>query len=68
MARLLSVNVGLSCDVPVRWSCRIGVCHTCMTDLIDGSITYNPEPLERPAAGNVLICCSQPSAGVTLDL
>jgi ferredoxin-NADP reductase/MOSC domain-containing protein YiiM len=57
-----------ACDVPVRWSCRIGVCHTCMTDLIDGSITYNPEPLERPAPGNVLVCCSQPNAGVTLDL
>ena len=57
-----------ACDVPVRWSCRIGVCHTCMTDLIDGSIVYNPEPLERPAAGNVLVCCSQPTAAVTLDL
>jgi len=57
-----------ACDVPVSWSCRIGVCHTCMTDLIDGSITYNPEPLERPAPGNVLVCCSQPNAGVTLDL
>ncbi len=20
-----------ACDVPVRWSCRAGVCHTCMT-------------------------------------
>jgi ferredoxin-NADP reductase/MOSC domain-containing protein YiiM/ferredoxin len=57
-----------ACDVPVRWSCRIGVCHTCMTGLIDGSITYNPEPLERPAPGNVLVCCSQPNTGVTLDL
>jgi len=57
-----------ACDVPVRWSCRIGVCHTCMTGLIDGSIIYNPEPLERPAPGNVLVCCSQPNAGVTLDL
>ena len=57
-----------ACDVPVRWSCRVGVCHTCMTGLIDGSITYNPEPLERPAAGNVLVCCSQPNAAVTLDL
>jgi ferredoxin-NADP reductase/MOSC domain-containing protein YiiM len=57
-----------ACDVPVRWSCRSGVCHTCMTGLIAGSIIYNPEPLERPAAGNVLICCSQPIAGVTLDL
>ena len=57
-----------ACDVPVRWSCRTGVCHTCMTGLISGSITYNPEPLERPAPGNVLVCCSQPSEGVTLDL
>ena len=57
-----------ACDVPVRWSCRAGVCHTCMTGLIGGSITYNPEPLEMPAPGNVLVCCSQPSTGITLDL
>jgi ferredoxin-NADP reductase len=57
-----------ACDVPVRWSCRTGVCHTCMTGLIAGSIVYNPEPLEGPAPGNVLVCCSQPNAGVTLDL
>ena len=57
-----------ACDIPVRWSCRIGVCHTCMTGLIDGSIAYNPEPLEKPAPGNLLVCCSQPNAGVTLDL
>ena len=57
-----------ACDVPVRWSCRTGVCHTCMTGLIGGSIIYNPEPLEMPASGNVLVCCAQPNAGVILDL
>ena len=57
-----------ACDVPVRWSCRTGVCHTCMTGLISGSVTYQPEPLESPAPGNVLICCSQPSADITVDL
>jgi ferredoxin-NADP reductase len=57
-----------ACDVPVRWSCRAGVCHTCMTGLIGGAIIYNPEPLERPAPGSMLICCSQPNARVTLDL
>jgi ferredoxin-NADP reductase/MOSC domain-containing protein YiiM len=57
-----------ACDVPVRWSCRTGVCHTCMTGLISGSISYNPEPLENPAPGNLLICCSQPNAVITLDL
>lgn len=57
-----------ACDVPVRWSCRTGVCHTCMTGLIAGAIVYNPEPLERPAPGNVLVCCSQPNADVTITL
>jgi len=57
-----------ACDVPVRWSCRTGVCHTCMTGLISGSVTYNPEPLEKPAPGNLLVCCSQPEEGVILDL
>jgi ferredoxin-NADP reductase/MOSC domain-containing protein YiiM len=57
-----------ACDVSVRWSCRAGVCHTCVTGLIGGSINYDPEPLEKPATGNVLLCCSQPNAAVTLDL
>ncbi len=57
-----------ACDVPVRWSCRTGVCHTCMTGLIGGSSHYNPEPLERPAPGNLLVCCSQPDENLILDL
>lgn len=57
-----------ACEVPVRWSCRTGVCHTCVTGLIEGSIRYSVEPLERPAPGNVLMCCAQPDAHVILDL
>ncbi len=57
-----------ACDVPVRWSCRTGVCHTCMTGMIVGSVMCKPEPLERPSPGNVLVCCSQPDSNVTLDL
>jgi ferredoxin-NADP reductase/MOSC domain-containing protein YiiM len=57
-----------ACDVPVRWSCRTGVCHTCVTGLIGGSISYAPEPLERPAPGNALMCCSQPNSSVIVDL
>ena len=57
-----------ACDVPVRWACRTGVCHTCITGLIAGSVSYNPEPLEMPAEGNVLVCCSQPGTNVVLDL
>jgi ferredoxin len=57
-----------ACDVPVRWSCRTGACHTCVTGLIGGSITYQPEPLERPTPGNVLVCCSQPDVDVNVIL
>jgi ferredoxin-NADP reductase/MOSC domain-containing protein YiiM len=57
-----------ACDVPVRWSCRTGVCHMCETGLIDGKTSYAPEPLDRPAEGNILICCSTPVTAVELDL
>jgi ferredoxin-NADP reductase/MOSC domain-containing protein YiiM len=57
-----------ACDVPVRWSCRTGVCHTCECALIGGSVRYDPEPLEAPADGNVLICCARPESEVELDL
>jgi ferredoxin-NADP reductase/MOSC domain-containing protein YiiM len=57
-----------ACDVPVRWSCRTGVCHTCETALIAGQVAYDPEPLEPPAPGDALICCSRPRGEVVLDL
>jgi ferredoxin-NADP reductase/MOSC domain-containing protein YiiM/ferredoxin len=57
-----------ACDVPVRWSCRTGVCHTCETTVITGEVDYNPDPIEPPADGSALICCSQPHDDVVLDL
>ena len=57
-----------ACDVPVRWSCRTGVCHTCETTLIAGEVDYSPDPVEPPAEGSVLICCSRPRGDVVLDL
>jgi ferredoxin-NADP reductase/MOSC domain-containing protein YiiM len=57
-----------ACDVPVRWSCRAGVCHTCNTGLIEGSVSYQPDPVEPPAEGNVLLCCCRPAGAVALDL
>lgn len=57
-----------SCDVPTRWSCRTGVCHNCETALLSGTVRYDPEPLDPPADGNVLICCAQPTDAVVLDL
>jgi MOSC domain-containing protein YiiM/ferredoxin-NADP reductase len=57
-----------ACDVPVRWSCRTGVCHNCESGLISGSVVYQPDPLDPPAEGNVLICCSRPQGDVVIDL
>jgi ferredoxin-NADP reductase/MOSC domain-containing protein YiiM len=59
-----------ACDVPTRWSCRTGVCHTCLTPLLSGDITYSPDPLEppAPAGGQILICCAQPATEIVLDM
>jgi len=57
-----------ACDVPVRWSCRTGVCHTCETNLMSGAVSYQPDPVDDPADGSALICCSQPVGDLVLDL
>jgi ferredoxin-NADP reductase/MOSC domain-containing protein YiiM len=57
-----------ACDVPVRWSCRTGVCHNCESGLVSGAVVYGPQPLDKPADGNLLICCSQPVGDVVIDL
>jgi ferredoxin-NADP reductase/MOSC domain-containing protein YiiM/ferredoxin len=57
-----------ACDVPVRWSCRTGVCRSCETTLIAGELEYSPDPVEPPADGSALICCSEPRDDVVLDL
>ncbi|WP_405905210.1 MOSC and FAD-binding oxidoreductase domain-containing protein [Streptomyces sp. NBC_00828] len=57
-----------ACDVPARWSCRTGVCHTCTTRLLSGDVAYSPAPLEPPPDGEVLICCSSPDTDIVLDM
>jgi ferredoxin-NADP reductase/MOSC domain-containing protein YiiM len=57
-----------ACDVPAQWSCRTGVCHNCETALISGSVDYTLDPLEPPAEGNILLCCTQPVEPVVIDL
>lgn len=31
-----------ACDVPVRWSCRTGVCHNRESGLVSGAVVYGP--------------------------
>jgi ferredoxin-NADP reductase/MOSC domain-containing protein YiiM len=57
-----------ACDVPVRWACRTGVCHRCESGLVSGAVAYAPQPLDQPADGNLLICCSQPARDLVIDL
>jgi ferredoxin-NADP reductase/MOSC domain-containing protein YiiM len=57
-----------ACDVPVRWACRTGVCHTCESGLVAGKVSYQPAPIDAPADGNVLTCCARPRGDVVLDL
>jgi len=57
-----------ACDVPVRWACRAGVCHNCESGLVSGAVAYAPQPLDKPADGNLLVCCSQPIGDVVIDL
>jgi hypothetical protein len=69
MPRLLSVNVvAEACNVLVRWACRTGVCHNCESGLVSGAVVYDPEPLDKPTDDNPLVCCSQSSSDVVIDL
>ncbi len=55
---------GLSPD----YSCRSGICHTCMCGLEDGEVEYVEEPLDPPEEGCVLICVSKPRKNIVVDI
>jgi ferredoxin-NADP reductase len=62
------LDLAEACDVPVGWSCRTGVCHRCESGLVAGRVAYDPAPLDEPAEGSALLCCSQPDGALVLDL
>lgn len=51
-----------------EFSCRAGICGTCACRLIAGEVDYDTDPLEPPATGEILLCCTRPRGQVTLDL
>ncbi len=51
-----------------EFSCRAGVCNTCMVGLVSGEVDYLEEPLDPPEPGTALICCSRPVTDVELDI
>ena len=60
----LAEAVGLSPE----FSCRAGICNSCRCVITEGEVEYFEEPLDPPAAGEVLICCSRPVGRVVLAL
>lgn len=50
------------------FSCRAGVCGSCLQDLVSGDVEYVEEPLEDVPPGRVLLCCAKPKSSVVLDL
>lgn len=44
-----------ACDVPTRWSCRTGVCHTCTTLLLSAT---SPTPRRRWSPHPTATCSS----------
>jgi ferredoxin-NADP reductase/MOSC domain-containing protein YiiM len=67
-SRASLLEMAEACDVPTRWSCRTGVCHTCSTPLLAGAVDYAPPPLTAADDGEALLCCARPRSDVVLDL
>jgi ferredoxin len=60
----LAEKQGLNPD----YSCRSGICHTCMCTLVEGEVDYFEEPMDEPEPGRVLICCSRPKTDIVIEI
>jgi ferredoxin-NADP reductase/MOSC domain-containing protein YiiM len=50
------------------FSCRSGICHSCMYELSQGEVDYTFEPLDPPYPGQILLCCSRPKSNLVIDV
>jgi ferredoxin-NADP reductase len=50
------------------FSCRSGICHSCMHELLEGKVDYAIEPLDPPYPGQVLLCCARPKSDLVIDV
>lgn len=56
-------------DLEPDYSCRQGICGTCMCKIREGEVAYQSEPTAAIAEGSVLICIAKPkTARVVLEL
>lgn len=56
-------------DINPPFSCRVGVCGTCMCKISEGEVAYQEEATATIDEGSVLICISQPrTSKLVLDI
>lgn len=56
------------CGYAPPFSCRTGICNSCVTPLVAGQVGYVQPPLDPPADGYLLLCSAKPLTSVTLAL
>jgi ferredoxin-NADP reductase len=59
------LEVAESVGVPIDYSCRIGICGTCKTKLLEGKVTMEVEEALTPddKAQNIVLACQAKSVG-----
>ncbi|MDH3703409.1 MAG: MOSC domain-containing protein [Alphaproteobacteria bacterium] len=62
---LLDMAESLGLSPP--YSCRSGICQTCICPIAGGEVEYVEEPLDPPDDDAVLICCARPKTDIVID-
>ena len=62
------LEAGESAGVVMPFGCRIGICHTCMVDLVDGRARDLRSGVEYEAGNSVQTCVSAPSGDCVVDI
>jgi ferredoxin-NADP reductase len=61
-ARGTLLDLAEAAGLTPAYSCRAGVCQTCATRVVSGTVSYAAPPMSPPPDGEALICCAVPRA------
>jgi hypothetical protein len=67
---LLHLKVAPQVDNSATVGCRrlLVKLANCESGLVAGAVTSDPDPLEPPPEGRILVCCSRLASELTLEL